>query len=122
MHAYFQCVPTSENKSRIDKFEELLKISYYWKNFMWTRLNHPPLFTLLLVAFVIVSAYPALTEPDQRISSPLSYLQGQPSIPAQFSGDWYSVSGGPNLQISLARSSIYRNGNASLYLTVARST
>jgi hypothetical protein len=44
--------------------------------------------------------------------------QGSLSIPAQFSGDWYEVSGGPALQVALARSSVYRNENTSLELTV----
>ncbi len=39
-------------------------------------------------------------------------------MPADFSGDWYSVQGGPDLQAALARSSVYQNEDTSLYLTV----
>jgi len=38
--------------------------------------------------------------------------------PFPISGNWYSVDGGPDLQISLARSSVYQNEDTSLYLTV----
>lgn len=56
--------------------------------------------------------------PAQGPSTPPEYLSGLPSIPAQFAGDWYSVDGGPRLQIALARSSVYRSENASLDLIV----
>jgi hypothetical protein len=56
--------------------------------------------------------------PDQgTVMLPIK-LQGLLSIPAQFSGDWYSVDGGPDLQIALARSSVYQNEDTSLYLIV----
>jgi hypothetical protein len=63
-------------------------------------------------------AQPAQAQTAETPTTAPSYLQGPPSIPAQFSGDWYEVNGGPDLQISLVRSDVYRNQNASLYLTV----
>ena len=45
-------------------------------------------------------------------------MQGSPSVPAEFQGDWYWVDGGPNLQITLTPSSIYRNQETTLYLYV----
>ena len=51
-------------------------------------------------------------------ATPPSYMQGSPSIPAEFQGDWYWVDGGPNLQITLTPSSIYRNQETTLYLYV----
>ncbi|VVB64499.1 Uncharacterised protein [uncultured archaeon] len=61
---------------------------------------------------------PAAFLASQNPANQTGYSQGSLSIPAQFSGDWYEVSGGPDLQVSLARSSVYRNENSSLELTV----
>src|SRR5271157_3230141 len=79
----------------------------------------------ILAASVILSVFIASSQPlptalqvSQNPADQTGYSQGSPSIPAQFSGDWYEVSGGPNLQVSLARSSVYRNENTSLELTV----
>ena len=55
---------------------------------------------------------------SQNPADQTGYSQGPPAIPAQFSGDWYEVSGGPDLQISLARSSVYRNENTTLDLII----
>jgi hypothetical protein len=46
------------------------------------------------------------------------YSQGPPAIPADFSGDWYWVTGGPYLQITLERSSLYRGEETSVFLTI----
>ncbi len=83
----------------------------------------PLVVILLLTTLAIILTSPALSQPipaqaAQGPSTPPEYLQGSPSIPAQFSGDWYSVDGGPNLQIALTRSSVYRNENTSLNLVV----
>ena len=43
---------------------------------------------------------------------------GPLTMPADFAGDWYSVDGGPYLEANLARSSVYRNENTSLFLTI----
>lgn len=80
-------------------------------------------FVLSMIAIAVVLNSPALSQPlpaqaAQGSSTPPGYLQGSPSIPAQFSGDWYEVDGGPNLQIALTRSSVYRNENTSLNLMV----
>ena len=79
----------------------------------------------ILAASVILSVFIASSQPlptalqvSQNPADQTGYSQGSPSIPAQFSGDWYEVSGGPNLQVALARSSVYRNENSSLELTV----
>lgn len=106
------------------------KLSYR-KNDLLPAHRGPVVFGIL-AALIIASAFPALCQPLPAQSAlgitpttstagpttPPAYMEGSPSIPAQFSGDWYSVDGGPNLQIALARSSIYRNQNTSLYLTV----
>lgn len=79
----------------------------------------------ILAASIIFSIFiassqplPAALQASQNPADQTGSLQGPLSIPAQFSGDWYQVSGGPDLQISLARSSVYRNENTSLDLTV----
>ncbi|MFB3766268.1 MAG: COG1361 S-layer family protein [Methanotrichaceae archaeon] len=80
-----------------------------------------PIILLAVVAIALafpVSCQSLPVQTSQGPTIPPPYMQGPPSIPADFSGDWYSVEGGPNLQITLARSSIYRNQNTSLYLTV----
>ncbi len=78
-----------------------------------------------LVALIIFSVFIASSQPSvitfqasQNPADQTGYSQGSPAIPAQFSGDWYEVSGGPDLQISLARSSVYRNENTTLDLII----
>jgi hypothetical protein len=46
------------------------------------------------------------------------YQQGPLSVPADFSGEWYSVQGGPDLQAALVRSSVDQDEDTSLYLTL----
>lgn len=80
---------------------------------------------LILAAFVIFPVLVAASQPlpatvlaSQNPANQTGNTRGSLSIPAQFSGDWYEVSGGPYLQVSLARSSVYRNENSSIDLTV----
>lgn len=75
---------------------------------------------IIIPSLILFMCIPSLAQPlpPQGPTTPPVYMQGPPSIPADFSGNWYSVEGGPNLQITLARSSVYRNQNTSLYLTV----
>jgi hypothetical protein len=77
-------------------------------------------FAIIVFSVFIASAQPLQSAflASHNPANQTGYTQGSPSIPAQFSGDWYEVSGGPDLQISLARSSVYRNENSSLELTV----
>jgi hypothetical protein len=77
-------------------------------------------FAMIVFSVFIASAQisPLSLQISQNPADQTGYTQGSPSIPAQFSGDWYEVSGGPDLQVSLARSSVYRNENSSLELTV----
>jgi hypothetical protein len=78
-------------------------------------------FLIIFNALILFSCMPSLAQPLPEQAAPSiapAYLQGPPSIPAQFSGDWYQVEGGPDLQISLVRSDVYRNQNTSLYLTI----
>ena len=77
-------------------------------------------FAMIVFSVFIASAQisPTSLQASQNPADQTGYSQGSPSIPAQFSGDWYEVSGGPDLQVSLARSSVYRNENSSLELTV----
>jgi len=87
---------------------------------MWALLRRTTVFSILLIALVIALIFSASCQPlpSQGPSTPPEYQQGSLAIPAQFSGDWYSVDGGPDLLIALARSSVYQNEDASLYLTV----
>ncbi len=107
----------------IDEPPELVELLHSWNNFMRCHICHiihPRVATLLLTILAITLAIPASCQPlpAQGPSTPSEYMQGPPSIPAQFSGDWYWVDGGPNLQIALTRSSVYRNENTSLDLIV----
>ena len=68
-------------------------------------LTVPPL--ILLAACFLAAAQPSQTQ-----------TYGPLTIPADFAGDWYSVDGGPYLEANLARSSVYRNENTSLFLTI----
>ncbi len=88
-----------------------------------TYLKRSFVFSIFMAALAISLAFPAPCQPvpAQAASSPSAppvYMQGPPSIPAQFSGDWYQVSGGPDLQIALTRSSVNQNEDTSLILTV----
>lgn len=88
-----------------------------------TYLRHSLASIFLLAVLAIALVTPALSQPlpaqaAQGPSTSPGYMQGPPSIPAQFSGDWYSVDGGPNLRIALTRSSVYRSENTSLNLMV----
>jgi hypothetical protein len=88
-----------------------------------TYLKRSFVFSIFMAALAISLAFPAPCQPvpAQAASSPSTppvYMQGPPSIPAQFSGDWYQVSGGPDLQIALTRSSVNQNEDTSLILTV----
>jgi hypothetical protein len=62
---------------------------------------------LILLACFLVAAQPSQTQ-----------TYGPLTMPADFAGDWYSVDGGPYLEANLARSSVYRNENTSLFLTI----
>ncbi len=87
---------------------------------MWIYLRHTNVLTILLATLAVCLVIPVSSQPlpSQGSSTPPEYQQGPLTIPAQFSGDWYSVDGGPDLQIALARSSVYQNEDTSLYLTV----
>lgn len=78
------------------------------------------IFVIIVFSVFIASAQisPISLQISQNPANQTGYTQGSPSIPTQFSGDWYEVSGGPDLQAALARSSVYRNENSSLELTV----
>lgn len=85
------------------------------------RLHITVLLLVFLTVFLMLGSsqpLPTAFQPSQNPANQTGYTQGSPSIPAQFSGDWYEVSGGPDLQVALARSSVYRNENSSLELTV----
>ena len=78
-------------------------------------------FAIMIVFSVFIASsqiLPISFQISQNPANQTGYSQGSPSIPAQFSGDWYEVSGGPDLQVAFARSSVYRNENTSLELTV----
>jgi hypothetical protein len=87
---------------------------------MWIYLKHTTVLKILLTTLAISLIFPVSCQPlpSQGPSTPPEYQQGPLAIPSQFSGDWYSVDGGPDLQIALARSSVYQNEYTSLYLTV----
>lgn len=86
------------------------------------RLHTTVLLSVFLTVFLMLVAssqpLPTAFQPPQNPANQTGYTQGSLSIPAQFSGDWYEVSGGPDLQVALARSSVYRNENSSIELTV----
>ncbi|MDD1757272.1 MAG: hypothetical protein LUQ22_00880 [Methanotrichaceae archaeon] len=50
-----------------------------------------------------------------------SFSQGQTQLnpPGYFSDDYYKVTGGPDLQVSLERSSVYQGDETSLFLTIS---
>lgn len=75
-------------------------------------------FLLALLAIVLASSGMCQSPSAQGATTAPSYLQGSLPVPADFSGDWYSVDGGPDLQASLARSSVDQNVETSLYLTL----
>jgi hypothetical protein len=77
-------------------------------------------FAIIVFSVLIASSQisPISLQVSQNHADQTGLYQGSPSIPAQFSGDWYQVSGGPDLQVALARSSVYRNENTSLELTL----
>jgi hypothetical protein len=97
-------------------------LSYRENSVTRTYLMLSFVFLISMAALAIFLAFPASCQPvpAQAASSPSTppvYMQGPPSIPAQFSGDWYQVSGGPDLQIALVRSSVNQNEDTSLILT-----
>ncbi len=103
--------------------QELIELLYRENHRMYADFKHSFAFIILLAVVTIALAFPVScqtlpVQTTQGPTTPPAYMQGPPTIPADFSGNWYSVEGGPNLQITLARSSIYRNQNTSLYLTV----
>jgi hypothetical protein len=116
--------------SLIDKAREQIKPANNGKNLVRSCIRHSPIMFIFLLAIIISLATPALCQalPDQGTAMPPAGSQGKAmpppsfqsplSIPSQFSGDWYSVDGGPDLRISLARSSVYQNEDTSLYLTI----
>ena len=120
MYFYRVGVQASQMKSRIDKIREPIELAKNGKNFVCSCIGHSPLIFMFLLAIIVSMATPALCQPlpDQGMAIPQPSSQGSLSIPSQFAGDWYSVDGGPDLQISLARSSVYQNEDTSLYLTV----
>jgi hypothetical protein len=98
-------------------------LSYRENSVTRTYLKLSFVFSIFMAALAISLAFPAPCQPvpaqaASSISTPPVYMQGPPSIPAQFSGDWYQVSGGPDLQIALTRSSVNQNEDTSLILTV----
>lgn len=98
-------------------------LSYRENSVIRTYLKLSFVFSIFMAALAISLAFPAPCQPvpaqaASSLSAPPVYMQGPPSIPAQFSGDWYQVSGGPNLQIALTRSSVNQNEDTSLILTV----
>ena len=113
-------VQASQMKSLIDEMLEPVELAKNGKNFVCSCIGYSPLILMFLLAIIVSMATPALCQPlpDQGMAIPQPSFQGSLSIPSQFSGDWYSVDGGPDLQISLARSSVYQNEDTSLYLTV----
>jgi len=77
-------------------------------------------FLLILAAFIL--AYTASCQSNdlsKGLSTLPAYMQGPPALPSEFSSDWYWVTGGPDLRASLERSSVYRNENTSLFLTIS---
>ena len=116
-------------KSPIDKVREPIEVAKNGKNLVRSCISSSIIFIFLL-AIIVSLMTPTLCQPlpdqgtamppasSQGAATPLPSFQGPLSIPAQFSGDWYSVDGGPDLQIALARSSVYQNEDTSLYLTV----
>ncbi len=62
---------------------------------------------------------PGASQELQSPSSKPGYSQGSPSIPADFAGDWYWITGDPYLQATLERSSLYRGEETSVFLTVS---
>ena len=113
-------VQASQLKSLIGEMLEPVELAKNGKNFVCSCIRYSPLIFMFLLAIIVSLATPALCQPfpDQGTNIPPESYQGQLSIPSQFSGNWYSVEGGPDLQISLARSSVYQNEETSLYLTV----
>ena len=113
-------VQASRMKSPIDKIREPIELAQIGRNFVRSSIKYSPLIFMFLLAVIVSLATAALCQPvpDQGTAIPPASYQGPLSIPSQFSGNWYSVDGGPDLQIALARSSVYQNEDTSLYLTV----
>ncbi len=113
-------VQASRMKSPIDKIKEPIELAQIGRNFVRSSIKYSPLIFMFLLAVIVSMATAALCQPvpDQGTAIPPASYQGPLSIPSQFSGNWYSVDGGPDLQIALARSSVYQNEDTSLYLTV----
>jgi hypothetical protein len=111
---------TSQMKYLIDEILQPIELARNSKNFVRSTFRGPPLLFAFLLAIIVSLVFPVLCQPipDQGTGMSLAGFQGPLSVPSQFSGDWYSVDGGPDLQISLARSSVYQNEDTSLYLTV----
>ena len=106
--------------SRIDEMMGPIKLACNFNNFVHSTTRYLTLIFLILLTIINSFVFPVLCQPptDQGTAMPSASFQGPLSIPSQFSGDWYSVDGGPNLKINLARSSVYQNEDTSLYLTV----
>ena len=119
MYSYRNGVQASLKKSRIERMPKPIEPPNKEKSLIHSFVRRGPSFTFLLAVIAIV-VFPALCQnlPDQSTGLLPENLQGPLPIPADFSGDWYSVDGGPYLQIALARSSVYQNEDTSLYLTV----
>ena len=113
-------VQASQMKSQIDEMLEPVELAKNGKNFVCSCIGYSPLIFMFLLAIIVSLATPALCQPlpDQGMAIAQPSSQGSLSVPSQFAGDWYSVDGGPDLQIALARSSVYQNEDTSLYLTV----
>ncbi len=108
-------------KSLIDRIREPIEPVQNVRNSVRSCIGYSPQIFIFLLAIIVSLATPILCQPlpDQGTAMPPASYQGPLSIPSQFSGDWYSVDGGPDLQIALARSSVYRNEDTSLFLTVS---
>ena len=113
-------VQASQMKSRIDEMLEPIELACNSKNFVRSYIRSPLLIFMFLLAIIVSLVFPVLCQPlpDQGTGMPNASFKGPLSIPSQFSGDWYSVDGGPDLRIALARSSVYQDEDTSLYLTV----
>ena len=113
-------VQASQMKSLIDEMLEPVELAKNGKNFVCSCMGYSPLIFMFLLAIIVSLATPASCQPlpDQGMAIAQPGSQGSLSVPSQFAGDWYSVDGGPDLQIALARSSVYQNEDTSLYLTV----
>jgi hypothetical protein len=110
----------SESELRIDKKINIAVHSFTIRQHIAFPIWHIIFFMYFLAIISFSLACPALCQPSQGQSNLVQTTTtgGPLSVPAQFSGDWYSVDGGPDLQANLARSSVYQDESTSLFLTL----